>query len=69
MVWPQILHSGDTGETTQWTYDAFDAAKVHSYQVSFSITWDTVENTFGRMMLIDIYDYKKNKGVLFNSAP
>ncbi len=59
----------DTGETTQWTYDAFDAAKVHSYQVSFSITWDTVQNTIGRMMLIDIYDYKKNKGVLFNSAP
>jgi len=58
-----------TSETTRWIYDAFDAANTHSYQVTFSVTWNTAQNTLASIMLVDIYDYKRGKGTLFTAAP
>lgn len=59
----------NASETTRWIYDAFDAANVHSYQVAFSVTWNTAQNTLASIMLADIYDYKRVKGTLFTGTP
>jgi len=58
-----------TNETTRWVYDAFDASNVRSYQIAFSVTWNTAQNKLASIMLVSLYDYKRSKGTLFESAP
>jgi hypothetical protein len=59
----------NSSETTRWIYDAFDAVKTHSYQIAFSVTWNTTQNRLVNIMLVDIYDYKHNTGTLFSVVP
>lgn len=63
------VQTSGTTETTGWTYDAFDASNVHSYQVTFMVYWDTAQSALTSMMLVDIYDYKRRKGALFKGSP
>lgn len=58
-----------TNETTRWVYDAIDASNVRSYQMAFSVTWNTAQNNLASIMLVSLYDYKRIKGTLFVSAP
>lgn len=58
-----------TNETTRWVYDAIDASNVRSYQMAFSVTWNTAQNNLASIMLVSLYDYKRSKGTLFVSTP